>query len=240
MARLRGRAEEVRELPEGEPLAPSLEEPSGEPDGVDDRGREAAPGKALDLTLEEPDVEASVVRNEGGVAREREKAADGELGPRRATKVVRLDPGQRRDAGRKYDPRVDERLERLVDGQRANAHGADLAHAVAACREPGRLEVEDDELGVFDEDVGARVIGQTDSGPEPGEARVTVDDAREQAVRESRRRTLESEQDSRGILGRNSPSPCLNELDEPVGGVERELHGSTQYRTYVRYSSQDV
>ena len=65
MARLRGRAEEVRELPEGEPLAPSLEEPSGEPDGVDDRGREAAPGEALDLTLEEADVEASVVRDEG-------------------------------------------------------------------------------------------------------------------------------------------------------------------------------
>ncbi len=50
-------------------------------------------------------------------------------------------------------------------------------------------------------------------------------------------RALESEQGARGILGGDSPSPCLNELDEPVGGVERELHDSRPYRTYVRYSS---
>ena len=33
----------------------------------------------------------------------------------------------------------------------AHPHRADLAHAIAARREPGRLEVEDDELGVLDE-----------------------------------------------------------------------------------------
>ena len=74
----------MRELREGEALAPPVEEPAREPDGVDDRRGDAPAGEPLDGAVEEADVEAGVVRGERRVAREREEAADGELRTRRA------------------------------------------------------------------------------------------------------------------------------------------------------------
>ena len=38
----------------------------------------------------------------------------------------------------------------------------------------------------------------------------------------------------RGVLRRYRAAASLDELDEPIGGVERELHVSTVTRTYVR------
>jgi hypothetical protein len=57
-----------------------VEEPARKPHRVNDRYCDTSPGEALDLAVEEPHVEPSVVRDEGRVAREREKAADCELG----------------------------------------------------------------------------------------------------------------------------------------------------------------
>ncbi len=103
MARLRGRAEEVRELREREALAPSVEEPAREPDGVDDRRCDAPAREALDGAVEETDVEARVVGGERRVAREREEPPDRELGPGRASEVGVAKPGQPGDRRRERD-----------------------------------------------------------------------------------------------------------------------------------------
>ncbi len=73
--------------------------------------------------------------------------------PRR---VARLDAGQRGDGGWQGDARVDERLECVLELERANALGADLADPRRAGREARRLEVDDDEVRVLEEDVRAR------------------------------------------------------------------------------------
>ena len=83
MARLRRRAEEVRQLSQREALAPALEEPAREPHGVDDRSGDALPGEPLDGTVEEADVEPRVVRGQRRVADEREETANRELRTRR-------------------------------------------------------------------------------------------------------------------------------------------------------------
>ena len=87
VARLARRPEEVRELPQREPLAATLEEPACEPHGVDDGRRHPPAGEALDGAVEEADVEARVVGGERRVAREREEAADRELGSRRRAEL---------------------------------------------------------------------------------------------------------------------------------------------------------
>ena len=70
--------------------------------------------------------------------------------------------------------------------------------------------------------------------PAPGEPRIAVDDVVEQRPREPRRNVPEREERPRRVLDRHRPAPLLDELDEPVGGVERELHGLDPRRTYVR------
>ena len=153
--------------------------------------------------VEEADVEAGVVRGERCVAGEREEAADGELRTRCAAQLGVAQAGQPGDRRRERDPGLDERLERLGDLERLDAHRADLAHAVARGREPGRLEVEDDELGVLDQRVGLRAVRETDASAEPREPGVTVDDVGEQRVRECRRRALEREEHACRLLRRD-------------------------------------
>jgi hypothetical protein len=144
--------------------------------------------------------------------------------PGRAAQVGVAQTGEARDRRRQRDAGVDERLERLGDLERADADGADLAHAVARRREARRLEVEDDELGVLDEGLRRLPAGQADAPAEPGEPRVAVDDVGEQGVRERRRGALEREEDARGLLRPDRAPPRVDELDEAVGGVEGELH----------------
>ena len=119
MARVGRRAEEVRELREREALAAAVQQAPREPDGVDDGRGDAPAGEALDGVVEEPDVEAGVVRGERRVAGEREEAADRELRPGRAAQLGVAQAGQARDRRRQRDARVDERLERLGDLERA-------------------------------------------------------------------------------------------------------------------------
>src|SRR4249920_3278536 len=104
-----------------------MEQASGEPDGVEDRRGDSSPREPLDLAIEEPDVETGVVRDERHVACECEKSADGELGSGSCSKVVSANPGQRRDVRGYDDPGIDERLEGVVQGERANASSTDLA-----------------------------------------------------------------------------------------------------------------
>ena len=201
MARLARRAEEVREPRQREALAPPVQQAPGEPDRVDHRRGDPAPGQSLDGVVEEPDVEAGVVRHERRIAGEREKAAGrASSGARRCAQLGVAEPGERAIGRRQRDAGIDERLEGLRDLERLDPHGADLAHAVARRREAGRLEVEDDELGVLDERVGLRSVGEPDARAEPGETGVTVDDVGEQRVRERRGRALEREENARRLL----------------------------------------
>ena len=159
----RGRdAEEVRERREAEALRPLAEEPLREPDGVDDRRGDPPPGEELDLAVEEGEVEARVVRDERAVAGELEEAPDRELGPRRAAQRRLPDAGERGDRGGERDARVDERLERVLELERADPLRADLADPRAAGREPRGLEVDDDEVRVLELDVLARRVREPD------------------------------------------------------------------------------
>ena len=224
VTRIGGRAEEVGELREREALASPVQETPREPDGVDDGSGDAPAGEALDGLVEEPHVEAGVVCSEGRVACEGEEPAHGELGTGRAAQLDVAQPGQTGDRLRQRDPRIDERLEGLGDLERFHANRADLAHAVARGRQTRGLEVEDDELGVLDQRFRLRSVGEADARAEPTQPGVTVDDVREKRVGQARRRTLEREQDACRLLRSHRSPARLDELDEPVGGIERQLH----------------
>ena len=136
MARIGRSAEEVRQLREREALASPPEQPPGEPDRVDHGSRDAPSRQPLHRLVEEADVEPGVVSRERRVGCEREEAPHGELLARRAAEVGVTETGEPSDRRRQRDPRIDERLERVNDLERADADGADLAHAVARCRSP--------------------------------------------------------------------------------------------------------
>ncbi len=174
------RAKEVRKRSEPDAAHPAGEKPAGEPDRVDDRRGHAAAGQPLHLPVEEGEVEARVVRDEDGVAGEAEKASDRQLRPGSAAQRRRADTGQCRDHGRQRDARVDERLERLASLERDDALGADLADAGRRRRETCRLQVEDDERRVFEEDIVGSRPGKAHGVAVPVEPRVFADDVVEQ------------------------------------------------------------
>ena len=221
--------EEMGKLCEREALASPVEKAPGEPDGVDHRCSTASTGETLDGTVEERDVEAGIVGDQRGVAGEGQEATHRRLGARRPPQVLLPDPGQRRHERRQERPWVDERLERLHEFEGPDAHGADLTDPAAGRRESGRLEVENDELGVFERGVEVRRAGEAYPSPEPLEARIVGDDVGEQGACEFCGRPLEREERARRFFGRDRTVPRLHELDEPVRGVERELHESRVY-----------
>ena len=89
---------------EPESLSAAGEQPAREPGGVDNRRGDPALGKALDLAVEKSEVEARVVRDEHGVPREREEAADGRVDPRRPAQVAVGEARQSRDRRREGPP----------------------------------------------------------------------------------------------------------------------------------------
>ena len=70
----------------------------------------------------------------------------------------------------------------------------------------------------------ARRIGEPDRGAAPREPGVARDDVVEQRPRDRRRRRGEREERAGGLARRDRAAARLDELDEPVGGVEGELH----------------
>ena len=78
------------------------------------------------------------------------------------------------------------------------------------------------------------VTRETDALTEPREPGIAFDDVRDQRAGERLRCALEREEHTGRGGARDRPTTCVDELDEPVGGVERELHESKRYRTYVR------
>ena len=151
-------AEELRQGAQAARGDPPREQPSRQPDRVDDRRGEPSALDQLDLAVEEADVEAGVVRDED----RRPTRSRGSAGPpRRATarpQVAVLDPGQRGDDRGKRDSGVDERLERARVRQPVDAHRADLADRGAAGPQTGRLQVDDDVARRLERQRSRRVV----------------------------------------------------------------------------------
>ncbi len=115
-----------------------------------------------------------------------------------------------------------------------HAHRTDLADTGRARTEPRRLQVDHDERRALEEEVGAGRIRQADGVPAPGQAGVLPDDFLEEAAGKTDGRLPEREQPPRGLLGEDRAAPLLDELHEPVGGIEPELHGeSVSERTFA-------
>ena len=189
MARLHRRAEEVRELREARARHAPGEQPPRERDRVDDGRGEPRPGQPLGLAVEEREVEARVVRDEHRVAGE----ARGTAAPRPAAcgaprSCRSVSPVSAVIVGPSGTPRIDERLELVDELEADDAHRADLADLRRARPQAGRLEVDDDERRVLEQQVGAERPRERDRVAAPREPRVRLDDLGEQRAREPDRR----------------------------------------------------
>ena len=182
------------------------------------------PGQPHRLAVEERHVEARVVRDEHGVAREREEAPDGGRDRRRAPQLVVAQPGERRDRRLQPRARVRERLEPLARARAPDAHGADLARPRRPRPQAGRLQVEDDERRALEQQLVARGAASATRSPAPAQPRVRRDGLVEQRPRQpDRDGRSELQHCARRLVGRHRPAPFLDQLDQPVGGVQAEL-----------------
>ena len=134
------------------------------------------------------------------------------------------DAGEGGDRGRQRHTRVDECLERGAGLERVDPLGADLDDPRARRRETGGLEVEHDERGVLERHASARRVGQADGGAAPGEPGIACDHIVEEGPGDRRRRRGEREERARGVARRDGASSRLDELHEPIGGIEGQLH----------------
>ena len=233
----RGRdAEEVRERREPHATRPPLEQASGKPHGVDDGRRDAPAGETLDLSVEEREVEPGVVGDERGVAREADEAAHCRRHRGRLRQIPRPDPGEVGDRCGKRHSRVHERLERVLELEAADALCADLADPRRSRREPGRLEVDNHEMRVLQQDVVAGGIREPDGRTAQRKPGVTRDDVVEERPGERRRGVREREQRARRLVDGNRAAPGFDELDQPVRRIEASCMALHRTRTYVRVS----
>ena len=206
---------------------PAREQPPRESDRVDDRAGEAGAGQPLGLAVEKGEVEARVVRDEHRVAGELEKTAHRDRGMRRTAQIGVAQAGDLRDHRPDGNAGIDEQLEVVHELEVVHAHRADLADARRARSQPGRLEVDDDEGRALERQVRAGRFRQPDGVSAPGQASVFADDFLEQAARHPDRGVAEREQPTRSLLDEDGPAPFLDELDQPVRGVQPELHAES-------------
>ena len=129
-------------------------------------------------------------------------------------------------------------LKRSSSSSAAHAHRADLARPRGAGPQAGRLEVEDDERRPLEQQLLARRGGERDEVAGPAQPRVRRDRLGEQRAREpDGHGRAELQHLPRRLVGGHRPAALLDELDEPVGGIETELHRPMLERTYVRVQS---
>jgi monovalent cation:H+ antiporter-2, CPA2 family len=234
MARPSRCAEELREGSEPGARRAALEQAAREPDSVDDGPGEAGAREPLRLTVEERQVEAGVVRNQDRVTRELEKAPNGDVRMSLSAQLRVTQTGKGADRGRERDAGIDEQLELVLELELPNAHRADLADVRATGPQSGGLQIDHDERGLLEQQLGARRLRQPDRVAAPGQAGILSDDLLQQAASEPERGVAKREEPARGLLGEDRPPPLLDELDEPVGRIEPELHQRQNKRTYVR------
>ena len=226
MARRRRDTEEVRERREPDAPPPPLQQAPGQRGGTERRLGEPVALHALQLALEKPPVELRVVRDEQVVPGKGQEAAHDGPHRRRPPQLRVAQPRQPRDRVGQCDTRVDERLELGHELERLHANGSDLADPALRRRESGRLEVEDDEGRVLQQ----RVLGRTGKGhgrPRAGDPAVSGGHLLQQRARKPGGDRRRCEQRPRSVDRRERPL-LLEQFDEPVESVERELHSSNQ------------
>ena len=217
-----GDAEEVRQRGEANAANTALEQATGQRCGAERRFGQAASVDEEQLPLEEALVEARVVRDEQVVAGEVEEAAQDGRDRGRVPQLLLAQAGEAGDRLGQWRPWVDERLERVDQLQRPHAHRPQLADQAARGREPGGLEVEDDELGVLQQRVRP-ALGERDGGAVAHEPAVAGGGLEEQRTGETGRDRGRREQAPRGLDGRQRAT-LLERVHQPVERVERKLH----------------
>ena len=70
-------------------------------------------------------------------------------------------------------------------------------------------------------------VGEPDVRPTPAEPGIPLDDVREQRPREPGRNVAQRIERAGRVLGRHRPVSRLDQLDQAIGGVERELHAES-------------
>ena len=232
VARLRLRAEEVRERGEARPGDAAGEERPRERQRVEHGGGEALAGQTVEIAVEERAVEARVVGDEHRVAGEGHEAADRDGGRRRSAQIRLADAGQGGDRRRQLGAGVDQRFERRRLLQGADADGSDLADSRAAA-ESCRLEIEDHVVRLLEQRILLRP-GDPDRRADPAQPRVAGDQVVEQRAGEALRDALQREELPGRVRRRHRRAALLEQLDQAVGGVEGQLHASDGRRTCVR------
>src|SRR5439155_7171403 len=109
----------------------------------------------------------------------------------RASQLAIREPGEGGDDGAEWHAGIDERLELLDELEAAHTDGADLADLRRPGPQAGRLEVDDDVLGLLEQQARAERLGEPDGIAVPHEPRVRLDDLGEQRARERDRRSAE-------------------------------------------------
>jgi len=138
--------------------------------------------------IDEGEIEARVVRDEHCVARELEEAAHSDAGVRLSTQLRVLQAREGADRRAEWDAGVDQQLELLGELEVAHADRPDLADARAPGPQARRLEIHHDEARVFEQELGARRIGESHRIATPGQPGVVVNDLLQQAAGEPNRR----------------------------------------------------
>ena len=239
VARRRGRAEEVRERREAEAAGPAAEQAPGEPDRVDDRRRDAPAGEPLDGAVEEAHVEPRVVRDEHGVAGEREEAPDREIGRRGAAHVAPADPREGRDRRRQRHARVDEASRRWRPASSASTRWAPISTIRERAGERpvvSRSKTTND--GVLERVAAPGGSASPTAAPRQREPRVARDDVVEQRPRDRRRRRARARRAS-GRRRRPGPARGAPRRARRAGRRHRRRVASADpTRTYVRVQAQ--
>ncbi len=227
VTRARLRAEELRERAEPGAAGPPGEQATREADRVNHRPCQPPTGQPLRLAVDEAQVEARVVRDEHCVARKLEKAAHCDGGMRLAAQLRVVQAREGADRRPERDAGIDEQLELFRELEVAYAHGADLADARAPGPKARCLEIYYDERGVLEQDLGSGRIGEPHRIAPPGQPRVLSDDLFEQASGEPDGRLPQGKEAPCRILGVDGAPPLLDQLDEPVGRIQSQLHGES-------------
>ncbi len=219
VARPDGHAEEVGERAEVRSLDAAPKEIPGERDRVDHGRGEPLAGHPFELAVHEPDVEPCVVGDQHGGAGERREPLDRRPHARRPPQRIVRQSGETAHSLRHGSLRRHEGLEGVGELEPPDPDGADLADPRRGVREPGRLEIEDHELGVGERRVGHR--RERDERTAPGKPSVVLDERREQGARQPLRCLAHREQMPCRLARLHAASAFLDELDQPIERVDR-------------------
>ena len=193
-------------------------------------------GQPHRLVIEERHVEARVVRDEHGVTGEGQEPPDDRGDRRRAAQLHVAEAGQRGDGRLKSLPRVRKQSRSARVSSRRSIRTAPNSQGRA---DPGRRPV------VSRSKTTKVASSRSSSSPGAPASPIRSPDQRSRASARHRvveqrprepdgNRAPELQDGPCGLIGGDRAAMLLHELDEPVGGIEAQLHATMLVRTYVR------